>query len=175
MYNQKMNKIAAFTLVEVLMTTVILSILAIGSLNFQYFAARDTKLAKAQMTATRTAQLLLEDWMSTGGSEDYDPTLLGLGFTSIHDSPDDLDKYSDLGKRLRDTLFLVDVDNIQMLVMLMSKDVVYDESAKVTLRQLSVYISFGAVIEDNKIKEAESAQIRPVILSTYIRIDAEGG
>ena len=165
----------AFTLVEVIATTVILCIIAIGSLNFQYYAARDSKMSKAQMTATRTAQLLLEDWMSTGGSNDYNPSSLGLGFISTKDSPSDLGQYSELGTRLQDTLFLVKVDDIQMLIMLASKDVAYDTDAKVTLRQLSVYISFGVVIEEDRVEQAESPHIKPIILTTYIRIDAEGG
>lgn len=175
MFYQKKYLRTAFTLVEVMVTMVVLSIIAIGSLNFQYYAARDAKISKAQITATRTAQLLLEDWMSTGGSDDYNPAALGLGFAAVHDSPSDLGKYSDLGTRLNDTLFLVTVDDVQMLVMMVSKNVIYDEAAKVTLRQLSVYISIGSVIKDGTIQKAESANIRPVILTTYIRVDAEGG
>ena len=86
-----------------------------------------------------------------------------------------LSKYSELGTRLRDTLFINTVDEVQMLIMLMSKDVAYDEAAKVKLRQLSVYISFGVVFVDNTIKKAESDNIKPVILTTYVRVDAEGG
>jgi hypothetical protein len=175
MFNGKRNFRMAFTLVEVIATTVVLCIIAIGSLNFQYYAARDSKISRSQITATRTAQLLLEDWMSTGGSDDYNPAELGLGFTPVQDSPPDLGKYSELGTKLRDTLFINKVDEVQMLVMLMSKDVAYDEAAKVKLRQLSVYISYGIVYVDNAIQKAEAANIKPVILTTYIRVDASGG
>ena len=175
MFSQKRNLKTAFTLVEVMATTVILCIIAIGSLNFQYYAARDSKISHAQITATRTAQLLLEDWMSTGGSMDFNPAELGLGFIPVNSNPPDLSKYSELGTKLRDTCFLVTVDDITMLVMLVSKNVAYDDAAKVTLRQLNVYISYGAIIEDNTVQQAESPNMRPVILTTYIRVDADSG
>lgn len=177
MYNGKRNIRSAFTLIEAMTAIAVLSIIAVGSLNFQYFAARDSKLSKSQITATRTAQLLLEDWMSTGGSDDYNPAYLGLGFSSVNSSPPDLTKYSSLGNRLRDTLYVVNVDDVQMLVMLISKDVAYDAAAKIKLRQLSVYVSFGIVFSDNNntIEKAESDTFKPVILTTYVRVDAGGG
>ncbi len=175
MFNRKRNLRAAFTLIEVMTAIAVLSIIAIGSLNFQYFAARDSKISQAQITATRTAQLLLEDWMSTGGSADYDPASLGLGFTPVQASPPDLSKYSELGTRLRDTLFIVTIDEVQMLIMLISKDVDYNETAKVKLRQLCVYVSFGAVFVDKTIQKAESENVKPIILTTYVRVDAGGG
>ena len=178
MPNQKLkqNSKSAFTLVEVMTAVTVLSIIAIGSLNFQYYAARDSKISRTQITATRTAQLLLEDWMSTGGSEDYDPSQLGLGFTAINDTPSDLNKYSDLGNRLHEDLYVIEVDDIKMLVMLMSKEIAYDEAAKVKLRQLCVYVSIGVVFDkNNTVEKAESDNVKPIILTTYVRVDASGG
>lgn len=175
MFNEKRKQKSAFTLIEVMTSVAVLSIISIGSLSFEYYAARDSKISQSEITATRTAQLLLEDWMSTGGSDDYDPSKLGLGFNPVHGSPSDLDKYSTLGTRLRDTLFVVTIDDVQMLVMLISKDVASDNDAKVTLRQLSIYASIGAVFVDNTVEKAESATTKPVILTTYVRVDAEGG
>jgi prepilin-type N-terminal cleavage/methylation domain-containing protein len=163
---------SAFTLVEVMVTSVVLCIIAIGSLNFQYYATRDSKMSLAQISATRIAQLLLEDWMSTGGSEDYDPASLGLGFSPIEIIPP---KESDnLGSKLRDTMFSVMIDESPLLVLLMSKDVSYDESAKVTLRQLCVYVSIGKQNEEENTTLIVD-YIKPVILTTYVRLDAGGG
>lgn len=173
MFKKQKKFRAAFTLVEAVVTSAVLCIIAIGSLNFQYFAARDSKLSHAQITATRTAQLLLEDWMSTGGSEDYSPADLGLGFVPIQVQP--LDKYNELGARLRDTMFSVTVDGFQMLVMLVSKDVSYDEAAEVTLRQLCVYVSLGSIFVKREEEAVENETIKPVILTTYVRVDAGGG
>ena len=163
----------AFTLLEAMITTMVLGIIAISSLNFQYFAAQYSKTSRGQITATRTAQLLLEDWMSTGGSEDYNPADLKLGFSPIHASPSDLGKYSELGACLRDTLFTVTIDGFPMLVTLLHKDVAYDEAAEVKLRQLCVCVSFAVVSDKQAIQSNE--KIKPVILTTYVRVDAGGG
>ena len=173
MFNKQLKSRKAFTLIEAMVAASILCIVAVGALQFQYFTARDAKFARAQITATRTGQLLLEDWMSTGGSDDYNPAKLELGFVTLDSSPTELNKYSTLGKRLRDTVFSVEIDGRTMITMLVSKDIEYDEAAKVTLRQLSVYVSYGVVVNRDSIETAEA--FRPVILTTYIRVDAGGG
>ncbi len=140
---------AAMTLVEVMVATAILAAGIIGALSYQYHASRHSKTAHAQMCGTRTAQLLLEDWMSTGGSKAYDPVALGLGFA--------LDGGS----------YTVTVDEVPMLVDLGWKDVDNDVEASMTLRELSVAVKFGTA--------GSLEQIRPVVLTTYIRTDASGG
>ncbi|HDS85286.1 MAG TPA: prepilin-type N-terminal cleavage/methylation domain-containing protein [Phycisphaerales bacterium] len=63
-----------FTLTELILATLILSILAVGSLGYQYVAARDVRNAEAQAAAARLAKLVLDGWKGLGGSSDYDPT-----------------------------------------------------------------------------------------------------
>lgn len=137
------------TLVEVMTATAVMAAGTIGALSFQYHASGHSKIARSQICGTRTAQLLLEDWMSTGGSEEYDPTELGLGFSSGNG------QYS------------ITVDEVPMIVRLAWKDIDHDSEAEVTLRELSVEVEFGD--EDNLEK------IKPVILTTYVRTDASGG
>jgi prepilin-type N-terminal cleavage/methylation domain-containing protein len=72
-----------FTLVEVMVAVAVTIIVALGTLSYQYYGVRHDRLALAQLAATRLGQLVLEDWKSTGGDPDYDPTTLGLGFTAI--------------------------------------------------------------------------------------------
>lgn len=146
---------AGVTLVEVMLAAVILGIAAVGALSYEYHAAGHTKIANAQIYGTRTARLLLEDWMSTGGSSAYDPTALGLGFSS------------------EDGSYAVTVDGVPMLVTLASKDVAYDAAAKITLRQLSVTVAFGAASQAGNVDGLD--KIRPVVLTTYVRADASGG
>ena len=55
------------TLIEALAAMVILAIAALGTLSYQYHSAKHSHITKLEMTATRTAQLLLEDWKSSGG------------------------------------------------------------------------------------------------------------
>ena len=78
----------AVTLVEVMVAMAKTAIAALDTVGYQYHAARQSEVANAQIAATRTAQLLLEDCKSTGGSIEYDPTALRLGFSSAWLTPD---------------------------------------------------------------------------------------
>ena len=140
---------AAVTLVEVMVATAVMAVVTIGALSFEYHAAGQAKIAHAQISATRTARLLLEDWMSTGGSSEYDPVALGLGFSSGGDT------------------YAVAVDEVPMLVTLARSDVAHDSAAEITLRQLAVTVGFGTA--------SKLETIRPVVLTTYVRADASGG
>jgi prepilin-type N-terminal cleavage/methylation domain-containing protein len=73
---------AGFTLIEVMIAVAITTIVALGTLSYQYYGVKHDRMATAQLAATRIGQLVLEDWKSTGGDPDYDPTTLGLGFTA---------------------------------------------------------------------------------------------
>jgi len=68
---------AGITLAEAMVTMVSLAVAAMGGLSYEYLAARHSRIAGAQTTATRTVQLLLEDWKSTGASTEYDPPTSG--------------------------------------------------------------------------------------------------
>ena len=154
--NAKRGKFTAgFTLVEVMIAAVVLAVVATGALSYEYHAVKHSKIARAQICATRTAQLLLEDWMSTGGSSEYDPTMLGLGFSSDGDA------------------YAITVDGVPMLVALTWKDVAHDATAEVTLRELSVTVGFETVSEAGSADGLE--RIPPVILTTYVRTDASSG
>jgi Tfp pilus assembly protein PilE len=65
---------SAFTLVEVMLATLILSIAVIGASGYRYYAAMDARKAAMQGTAARIALLLCESWRGVNGSATYDPT-----------------------------------------------------------------------------------------------------
>jgi prepilin-type N-terminal cleavage/methylation domain-containing protein len=151
----------AVTLIEVMVAMVVLAIAAFGALSYQYYAATQARVAHAQTIAARTAQLLLEDWKSTGGSEDYDPTALNLGFySSLSITPHEVSE----GIPLHNAVYAVTVEDVPMLVTLVWKDVSYDSVAEITLRQLNVGVVWGREQQQDK-----------VTLSTYVRLDASGG
>ena len=164
---------SAMTLVEVMVATAILVVAVVGSLSYEYYAFKNTQIASAQITATRTAQLLLEDWMSTGGSEDYDPATLGLGFSSVLDIPSDFSQVDGMGNPLNNGVYAITVDEIPMLAMLTRMDIDYDAVAQITLRQLGVIVEFGTASEEQNPDWAKN--IRPVVLTTYVRADASAG
>ncbi len=168
--------IAGVTLIEAMVTTVFVAIAALGGLSYQYHAAGHARIAQAQMTATRTAQLLLEDWMSTGGSTEYDLSALGFGFSSALAVPADVAAPTGLGQTLNSAVYSNELDGLPMVVMLKYNDVDEDATARVKLRQLSIFITFGEVIDGRlAVSERWLGGIRPVTFSTYVRVDAAGG
>ena len=158
---------AGVTLTEAMVSMVIVAVVAVGGLSYEYLAAKHSLIAHAQTAATRTAQLLLEDWKCTGGSPEYDPTSLGLGFSSVTLAAADA-SVSTLGP------YAIEVDGLPMMVTLEYYDVAYDEEAEVTLRRLDVVASFAQV--NTELTQADPWMgIRPVVLTTYVRVDAAGG
>jgi type II secretory pathway pseudopilin PulG len=162
----------AITLVEVMIATAVLVIAATGALSYQYHAAKGVKIAHAQSTGTRIAQLLLEDWMSTGGSDEYDPTDLKLGFSAAP-VPSGFEKVS--GNPLKNSIYVNTVDELPLMVMLTWADVDQDLLSDVTLRRLSAVVRFGSTSSELKEITQQVELIRPITLTTYVRIDAAGG
>ena len=179
---------AAVTLVEVMVAMVILAITALGGLNSQYYAAVQARIAHAQTNTTRIAQLLLEDWKSTGGSEDYDATSLGLGFSA--EMP-----VETKATPLPDGVYSITVDEVPMLVVLHSVDVAYDGEAEATLRQLTATVGWRRELSADvathleqivsaNVSEARVSSVvnalgevtrTSVSMTTYVRVDASGG
>lgn len=173
--NVKRQKFAAaVTLIEVILAMSALVIATLGALSYQYHIAIHSRIAKAQVTGMRTAQLLLEDWMSTGGSDEYDLSVLGLGFSTGHPIPGEWSDDDELGSAVDDSAASITVDGLPMLVTLRWLDVAEDASAEVTLRQLSVIVRYGNIDDDTNMAYAQGylVNMRPIIMTTYIRLDA---
>ena len=172
---RKRKFVPAVTLIEVMVAMAILVISSIGALSYQYFSAVDAQKARSQIIATRIAQLLLEDWKSTGGSKEYDPQTLGLGFSSPLQIPSYFSEGvgGGLGSPLTDSIHEITVDDVPMMVMLTWADVAQDDVSGLKLRQLDVTVRFGSSWQENTKKTLE--KLRPVVLTTYVRIDGAGG
>jgi len=153
---KQLRKNSGFTLIETIIAAVCLVIIALGALSYQYHAAMHNHIARSQMIATRTAQLLLEDWKNNGGSAEYDPASLELGFIAADE---------------KDWGYFVIVDNLPMYINLSGSEVVHDEEAGVTLRELIVRIAW----KGDYTQEAPDADDPYVMLTTYARVDASGG
>ncbi len=163
----------AHTLLEVMVATVVLAIAAVGALGYQYHAARQARVARAQIIATRTGQLLLEDWKSTGGSDDYDPTTLGLGFSSIS-IPQFFTEGQGKGSGapLHSEAYAITIDGVPMQIVLRWEDIDTDEIAEMTLRQLAVVAKF-----DEALGQSGSLAVYDpaILLTSYVRLDASDG
>lgn len=68
------------SLVGTMIAVAILLIAVIGTSNFRYFAALDTRKADAHTAASRVGLILCESWRGIRGDATYDPTVhLGSG------------------------------------------------------------------------------------------------
>jgi len=166
---------AGVTLIEVMVSIVTVGVLALGSFSYEHLAVKHIMIARAQTTATSTAQLLLEDWKSTGGSTDYNPSSLGLGFSSA--SSEQSGSVAPMGSDAISSgaAYSVKIDGLPMVVALLYSDVAYDSEAEVTLRQLVVDVAFGEVCDNVLMQSKAWMGIPPVRLTTYVRVDGAGG
>ncbi len=146
---------AGVTLLELVVATLILAIASLGALTYQYHAVKRTRSARAEIVAAQLAQLLLDDWKSTGGNEFYDPVVLNLGLEQIGSDP----------------IYRITLDGFPMRAQLWYSDVSTDEDAGVTLREIRVSIRWR-----RDYKNLEPSGSDPVFTSsTYVRRDQAGG
>lgn len=146
---------AGVTLIELIVATMILAIASLGALTYQYHAVKRARSAQAEIAATQLAQLLLDDWKSTGGSEFYDPGSLNLGLEQIGSDP----------------IYRVTLNGFPMRAQLWYTDVSTDEAAGVTLREIRVSIRWR-----RDYKNLEPSASDPIFTSsTYVRRDQAGG
>lgn len=62
-----------FSMLELAIASLILGILSVGSLGYQYYASRDARRAEVQTTASRLAKMMLDQWKGMGGDTTYNP------------------------------------------------------------------------------------------------------
>ena len=146
-----------FSLIEVMVAMVALAVIALGTLSYRYYAALHSRIALTQMTATRTGQLLIDDWKSTGGSATYNPADLNLDFTD-----------SDIGSND----YGIAVDNLPMYITLAYDDVEHDDEAQITLREILVTVHWRS---DYTAPSGNANEDVTMELTTYVRVDASSG
>ncbi|MEN6426403.1 MAG: hypothetical protein ABFE13_13665 [Phycisphaerales bacterium] len=165
-----------FSLVEQVVAGVVLAIAALGALQYEAFAAGQARIARVQTAAARAAQLLIEDWKSTAGSDQYDPSTLGLGFSHAGAAPTDFTTATGLGAMLNGAVYGTTVCDMPILAALLYVDVEQDTVAKTTLRQLAVVARYGQAGSGGvTVPEPRFAELPPIILVTYVRLDATDG
>ncbi len=71
-----------FSLVSIMIATVILLAALIGTSNFRYYSTMDAQKAAAKITAARIGLMLCENWRGLKGVDTYEPaTSLGSALT----------------------------------------------------------------------------------------------
>jgi prepilin-type N-terminal cleavage/methylation domain-containing protein len=146
-----------FTLVEAMLASAIVCVIAIGSLCYQYLSIRHTRASQAQVMATHLAQLLLEDWKSTNADTTYDPTTLGLGFLTP--------QAGDGGQ------YIITVDNQTFYLWKTVSNAPVtpnpDTVANVTLRKINITVQWRSDFGRGGL----SADDPMISLTTYVRCD----
>jgi len=67
--HSKRNK--GISLIEIMVTTLILAVVVIGTSGYRYYASLDARRADVQITAVGVASLLLNSWKAQGGCLGY--------------------------------------------------------------------------------------------------------
>lgn len=143
-----------FTLAEVAITILIMAIVSLGVMHFQFHAVKDAKMARTKISATRLGSLILENWKTWGGSEQYDPTDLDFGINWEGEN-----RYSFI------------VDDVPFYMDLKAQDIDTNHKTEVTLRQLEVSIQWRSDYEQGLPDNSDPG----FTLYTYVRRDQSGG
>ncbi|MFA5553782.1 MAG: prepilin-type N-terminal cleavage/methylation domain-containing protein [Phycisphaerae bacterium] len=149
--NNKITKSKGFSLIEVLIATTIICIVAVGPVGYHYMNIKQSRSADVQFMAMRIAQLLIEDWKSTGGGTNYDPTALLLGF----DKP----LSEEFGH------YFIVLENVPFYIAMNSRDIENNPDAGVTLRQITVNIRWRTDYTRGAIRSTDPS----ITFDTYVR------
>jgi hypothetical protein len=157
MKSRHIHKNSGVTLIEALAASLVVAILALGGLSYQYFGASNFRLAQAELAATRAGQLIIEDWKGSGAPDivNYDATDLGVGF----EKPDLSDN----------SYYTITIDGVKLYLLLSFADVETDDDAGVTLRQLNVKVQW----KKNFGSGSTPAKDDEITFSTYARLDQD--
>jgi len=151
------KNLKGMTLIEIVVSTVVVTVAAIGVLSYEYHSAKQMRMAFAQTAAVRIGYLLLEDWKSHGGSLRYANGSSGGGV-----SPVDLN----LGfKHIEPGTYEIVVDGMPMRVKLVRPEIYCNP------------IPLRVILQWRK--DCKKGWIAPsdpnVELNCYARVDQEGG
>ena len=141
------------TIIEVMLAVAVIIVASLGTLCYEYLCVNHVSFARTQLAATRIGQLLLEDWKSTAGSDDYNPEYLGMGFNLTSALP---------SGHCETTL-----DNSRFYIRFFNSDVDTDEFAGVTLRQINVIVRWKKNFGRGPVTDDDPG----VYLTTYVRQD----
>ena len=67
------RRASGFTLVEIVISILIIMVLVSGVMAYQYHSTCDVRLSEIQITAARLSMLLLEGWKGDQAAIDFDP------------------------------------------------------------------------------------------------------
>ena len=138
-----------------MIASLVLGVVSVGALGYQYHARRMAMRARAEITAARTARLILDNWKRTGGDENFNLTSLQMGFV----------------KNPNNDTYALTVDDQMLTVSLDWQDIEVDTAAMVTLRHIEAIIRWRSDYQTGAIRESD-----PIYrIHTYVRKEEAGG
>jgi Tfp pilus assembly major pilin PilA len=137
------------TLIEAAIAIGVVGISSLGALSYQYYSARQLRVASVTLASMRVGQMLLEDWKGKGGDDVYDPTKLGMGFA----------------KDTIGTDYIVTIDGQRFYIWLTHADVTTDSLAGVTLRELKCTVRWRSDLT----ARTPGTDDPTAVFATYIR------
>jgi prepilin-type N-terminal cleavage/methylation domain-containing protein len=143
------------TVIEVMVAIAVLGTASVGVMSYQYFSNRQMKNAQVKITATQVTQLLIEDWKSVGGDENYDPRDLGMDFTTATDGDD--------------TYELV-INDVRLRISMLWEDVLSDATSGIAIRQIGVRVRWRGDLMSGPLGNDH----QELEFTTYVRRDAGG-
>jgi hypothetical protein len=136
-----------------MVATALITIAALGTLCYHYLGVRHIRTSQVELTATRVGQMLLEDWKSTGGKDDYDPEYLEMGF----ETP----SAEESGQ------FVLNIDDCRLYIIMANELVNKDDVAGTELMKLAVTVRWKKNLGRGMVDDDDPG----VYLTTYVRRD----
>lgn len=153
--HRRQRRNAAFSMIELIVAALILGVASVGALGYQYYARQMSLRANADITAARTARLILDNWKKTGGDETFDLVDLKMGFVKSPDSQN----------------YRITVDNLPITISLDWQDIDQDAEAMVTLRKIEATLRWRSDRTGGALRTADPTYV----ISTYVRKEEAGG
>jgi hypothetical protein len=138
------------TLVETAIALAVITISSIAGLSYQYYGARQMRVASVMLSGMRVGQMLLEDWKGKAGADDYDPLQLNMGFVKNPIGSD----------------YNITVDSYKYYIWLAHTDIETDALSGVTLREIMCTVRW----KTNPASSSLSASDPTSVFSTYVRM-----
>jgi prepilin-type N-terminal cleavage/methylation domain-containing protein len=152
------KRTAGLTLIEVMVSVVIIVVGVLGAAGYRYYCALDARKADIQITTARVGSMLLETWKATGGSSDFDPLTefaSELAITTNSVSLNELSGYNSL------PCYSINIDGSMYIAMLS-----YQDDATSGLRLLNVRVA-QILQSDEQQYETVIAPKQVISLTTY--------
>ena len=151
------RKSAGLTLVEIMISLVIILVVVVGAMGFRYSAVMDAREADARITAARVGSMLLDAWVSRIGDTAFDPVAEfnpGIPIAVSASGPDVASGFTELNK------YHIICDDVNYYATLSHKPTSSGQAGELTIT-LNWFNDYG-LWSDSAVKQS-------IDMTTYVR------